>query len=254
MKRPNKNVKRLRSRGSAARDMTPAHGDTTPSIQRTELVREWVTPLFFVNFDGVEAMNRDLSAAILRKEDTFAKLTRPVKATPQYWSRFSSFHYRQDLFSWRGRAIQRLREMVLSAVDQFANQYLEGQELRVTRLAAWANVNRAGDWNGPHNHFGGEQCLSGVYWVSPGHEPSDMFDLDGNLVFLDPRGYGYPARYDVVVAPKAGQMVLQPSWLAHLVTPRRSTGLRISIAFDVFVERNPWWNLKGHIRPTGASL
>lgn len=253
MNRPAKPLKSARRQGSAARDKGPLHLNKIPPIQRTELVREWATPLLFVEFNGIRSLNRELATLILSKEREFAKVTRPSKRTPQYWSHFSSFHYRQDLFSWRGKAIQRLRGMVEQAVDQFAQRCLDGQELRVTRLAAWANVNRTGDWNGPHNHFGGEQCLSGVYWVSPGHEPADMYDLDGQLVFMDPRGYGYPARYDVVIRPKSGQMLLQPSWLAHFVTPRRSAGPRISIAFDVFVERNPWWNLKGQIRPSGLS-
>lgn len=240
-----------RKRPRARQDATSNGVAGAPVITNADLVQEWVTPLFFAAFADVDVLNRQLTALILRKEQQFAERERPKKLTPQYWNHFASFHYRQDLFSWRSPAIRQLKRMVLVAVERFAKEYFSDGELRVTRLAGWANVNRCGDWNGPHNHFGGDQCLSGVYWVSAGHVPSDMFDLDGNLVFLDPRGYGYGARYDVVVAPRAGQLVLQPSWLAHLVTPKRSEGMRISIAFDVFVERNPWWNLKGRIRQVG---
>jgi hypothetical protein len=218
-----------------------------------ELALEWATPLFVVTFDDVQTLNQQLTATILRKEKQFSKRSKPAKHTPQYWNHFSSFHYRQDLFSWRARPIATLRQMIVEATERFTRRYFGDRNFTVTRLAGWANVSRSGDWHGPHNHFSGGQYLSGVYWISNNRPPSDMFDLDGNLVYLDPRGYGSPARYDVVFGTREGRMVLQPPWLGHIVTPKRSADLRISIAFDIFVDRNPWWDAKAHILPDSDS-
>lgn len=222
---------------------------TKPVHGNDELALEWATPLFVVTFQRTRTLNNELAKLILRKEREFAILPKPNKHTPQFWNHFSSFHYRQDLFAWRSRSVTILKEMVVQATERFSRQYFGDARFTVTRLAAWANVSRVGDWHGPHNHFAGTQYLSGVYWVSGDHQPSTMFDLDGSLVFLDPRGYGPSVRHDLVFGPQAGRMVLQPPWIAHFVTPKRSTGLRISIAFDIFVDRNPWWDSKAHLFP-----
>jgi hypothetical protein len=214
---------------------------------KDNLLLEWATPLFVVTFDGVNDLNKQLARVILQKEREFAAHVRPIKRTPQFWNHFSSFHYRQDLFSWRSRPIGSLKSMIADAASRFTLRYFEDVNIKITRVAGWANVSRVGDWHGPHNHFSGSQFLSGVYWVKNGHMPSDMFDIDGSLVYLDPRGYGSPAKHEVVFGPHPGRMVLQPPWLGHTVTPRRSSGLRISIAFDIFVERNPWWDSKAHV-------
>ena len=72
--------------------------------------------------------------------------------------------------------------------------------------------------------------------------------LGGALEFLDPRGAG-PVMYaphlgfamkgglsggaNEVLQPKAGRMVLFPSWLLHQVRHYRGTAERISIAFNL---------------------
>jgi hypothetical protein len=226
---------------------------TTPGASNDQLLLEWATPLFIVTFDGVDDLNRQLAQVVRRKEKEFAKRAKPAKHTPQYWSHFSAFHYRQDLFAWEDESIATLKLMITDAAQRFTSTYFGESGLVPTRIAGWANINRVGDWHGPHNHFSGDQCLSGVYWVQNGHQPSDVFDLDGSLVYMDPRGYGCPARHELVFGPQPGRMLLQPSWLAHTVTPKRSTGLRISIAFDIFFKRNPWWDTKARLCPTLGS-
>jgi len=107
------------------------------------------------------------------------------------------------------------------------------------KLYAWANVNRAGDFNKVHVHPA--STWSGTYYVDNG-EPTDGA---APLHLFDP----CPARAltfmpkvvqdSVFVHPKPGLMVLFPSYVPHTVFPHEGTGARISIAFNVRREPFP---------------
>ena len=113
------------------------------------------------------------------------------------------------------------------------------------RANMWANINRSGHGNLPHTHPGA--FWSGVYYVDDGGISADP-SLGGALEFLDPRGAG-PVMYaphlgfamkgglsggaNEVLQPKAGRLVLFPSWLLHQVRHYRGTAERISIAFNL---------------------
>ncbi|MGE3652413.1 MAG: putative 2OG-Fe(II) oxygenase, partial [Reyranellaceae bacterium] len=90
---------------------------------------------------------------------------------------------------------------------------------------------------------------SGVYYVDDGGIAADPA-LGGELEFMDPRGAA-PAMYAPQLAfgtpgglsggacesipPRAGRLVMFPSWLLHGVRPYRGTAERISIAFNLSV-------------------
>ncbi|NQW54575.1 MAG: 2OG-Fe(II) oxygenase [Rhodospirillales bacterium] len=113
------------------------------------------------------------------------------------------------------------------------------------RANMWANINRSGHGNLAHTHPGA--FWSGVYYVDDGGIAADP-SLGGALEFMDPRGAA-PVMYaphlgfamkgglsggaNEVLQPKAGRMVLFPSWLLHQVRHYRGTAERISIAFNL---------------------
>ena len=87
---------------------------------------------------------------------------------------------------------------------------------------------------------------SAVYYVDDGGIDADP-SLGGELEFMDPRGPG-PAMYapnlafgsaglsvgaNEVVRPRAGRMVMFPSWVLHQVRPYRGKAERISIALNL---------------------
>jgi uncharacterized protein (TIGR02466 family) len=111
----------------------------------------------------------------------------------------------------------------------------------------WANVNRSGHGNEFHSHPGA--YWSGVYYVDDGGIAEDE-SLGGELEFMDPRGPlpamnaphlavampgGLGAGATERVQPKAGRLVMFPSWLMHQVRPYRGEATRISIAFNLTV-------------------
>ncbi len=200
------------------------------------MLHEWSTPLGVVDFEGVVGLNAGLKEIILRKESEFASIPLLPKGTPQYWNRFSQFHRRQGLLDWGGEPIERLREMIYGAASEFARTGLGIENLQPLRIDAWANVSRKGDWHGLHSHYtrAGE-LISGVYWVYDEREPQSE-ELDGQLIYYDPRGLSIPERYEKIFKPIPGRMLLHPSWLSHAVAPNRFEALRISVAFDIVVQ------------------
>lgn len=133
------------------------------------------------------------------------------------------------------------------------SSYLESCDISYTiqgDIQAWPNVNRRGDYHGPHNH--GWSYLSGTYYVQVPEEGSSGAD-DGNgmqpaaITFSDPRYGAYrhasttntdaDARH--TVHPKPGTLLMWPSPLTHYVHPNHSDDVRISVSFNVVLQ---WHN------------
>lgn len=110
------------------------------------------------------------------------------------------------------------------------------KELPKVKIWEWININRKGNRNTRHNHFGRGIFLSGIYYVKT---PKNS----GNVRFYDPRGsmhmaledYDYyygVANYQYLV-PEPGLCLFFPNWLDHDVEENESDEDRISIAFNV---------------------
>lgn len=101
----------------------------------------------------------------------------------------------------------------------------------------WACINKKGDQNLIHSHTNNYN-LSGVYYVST---PRDC----GEIVFRDPRPGANQAPYRLFkddgdseyFMPSPGMIILFPSYLEHFVLPNRSDEDRISMSFDLTLER-----------------
>ncbi len=104
----------------------------------------------------------------------------------------------------------------------------------------WANINYPGNSNRPHLHP--NSLFSGVYWVKTPEK-------SGNLMLYEPRpgvhttmpnrkeGKLPPELWrEVHYQPKAGTVVMFPSWLWHEVRPNESNDTRISVSFN-FLQR-----------------
>lgn len=110
-------------------------------------------------------------------------------------------------------------------------------------LQAWANLNRFGDYHNLHNHP--HSWLSGTYYVQVPEARTDLpgrSDRDpGAISFFDPRAQAnmnairgdgqVDPEYRVV--PEAGELMLWPAFLHHLVHPNLGKDDRVSISFNV---------------------
>lgn len=116
------------------------------------------------------------------------------------------------------------------------------------QLQGWGNVNRFGDYHNLHNHP--HSWLSGTYYVTVPHTAVDLPGRNdrnpGAISFFDPRPQ---ANMNAIkkdgqvdpehrIQPKAGEILLWPAFLHHLVHPNLSHEERISVSFNVVLHRS----------------
>lgn len=106
------------------------------------------------------------------------------------------------------------------------------------QIIAWINCGLASAHNTAHVHPGAE--LSGVLYVQ-------VPEGSGSIIFRDPRpqsemsqlgqklgGSGHALRPRYEIQPKAGDLLIFPSWLMHQVEPGKNRDeLRIALAFNI---------------------
>ncbi len=191
----------------------------------------WPTMLIKRRLPGFEQPNAGLAEHIAAQEAREA----------DYTARYQE----QNFFGSDHAAVRWLKEQI----DQTTTAFL--QHVRVKRMPTWTlfgwyNVNRYGDHHAPHTHP--KSYLSGTYYVRVPEAAASVDDpraKPGCISFYDPRtaanmvtaGTEYDARPSHVVRPSAGTLLVWPSPLQHCVHPNLSHEQRISISFNLMVNR-----------------
>jgi uncharacterized protein (TIGR02466 family) len=192
----------------------------------------WPTMLVKRQLPGFEEPNAGLAAYILELEG------REANYTVRYLE--------QSFFASERPAVRWLKEQV----DQTATAFLRhcGIERALSwSLISWYNVNRYGDHHAPHTHP--NAYLSGTYYVRVPPAPASVDDPQsrpGCISFYDPRtaanmitvGTESDARAAHVVRPSAGTLLMWPSPVQHYVHPNLAEELRITISFNLMMNRN----------------
>ena len=145
-----------------------------------------------------------------------------------------------NLFAHEHPALGWLQSCTRRAVQDYAHAAGVDYSLDFS-LQAWANVNRFGDYHNLHNHP--HAWLSGTYYVQvpeakpmPGRSDRNP----GAISFYDPRPQAnmLAIRGDPQVdpehriLPRAGEILVWPAFLHHMVHPNLSDELRVSISFN----------------------
>lgn len=202
---------------------------------RVEVLRLFPTPLVIATIPDTVSLNAELRRIILARESANQTVERSNRGGWQ-----SSW----DMHEWGGAPMQRLLAYARAVVDD-ATVDREGNRQKITwRINSWANVNRTGHGNQFHTHPGALWSVS--YYVDDGGIGVDP-SLGGEFEILDPRGVA-PVMYapqltfpgpDFValgeshrLTPRAGVLIVFPSWLLHGVCPYRGNRERISIAIN----------------------
>jgi len=157
-------------------------------------------------------------------------------------NRGGGWHSDKDLQDWREAPVAELkrrvllmtREVVLRTTPQAGRQHLEGWQLE-----AWANVNGFGASNSSHDHRGGNNLWSGIFYVDAGGVDSSPA-LGGLTRFEDRSGVPQeiavgrnPFAREHAIVPETGLMVLFPAALRHYVETYRGRNQRMTIAFNL---------------------
>lgn len=202
----------------------------------SEIVALFSTPVVISDLPEAAALGAELRKVIAGRQ----------KAHPgTQHSNLGGWQSTWDMDRWGGASAIKL----LAIGRNLANRYTtnrEGNPVAITwRANMWANVNKSGHGNEFHSHPGA--FWSGVYYVDDGGIDADP-SLGGELEFMDPRGplpamnaphLGYAMPGGLTggaterIRPKAGRLVMFPSWMIHQVRPYRGTAERISIAFNL---------------------
>ena len=114
---------------------------------------------------------------------------------------------------------------------------LESQIVKITNM--WAIINKNKAFNERHHH--GNSALSAAYYVKAENNA-------GNIVFFDPRQanvFHHPTAKKAndlngqvrSITPKAGTLVLFPSYLEHKVEENLSDEERIVVSFNISLLR-----------------
>lgn len=196
------------------------------------------TPMLTVVWRDSEELNRQLAALFLELERTQPSVRQSNRGGWQSEKNLQTLRHPaiRTLLSWIDVGVYMLSSELVGedAVDRFPEKW---------RTSAWANVNRAGHFNGIHYHVGG--FWSGVYYVAVENGAPDEIG-SGAIGFRSPNQAAMVAnnicapsalqqafRQEVCLQPSAGLMLIFPSWLEHWVNPYSGTEPRISVAFDV---------------------
>jgi uncharacterized protein (TIGR02466 family) len=103
------------------------------------------------------------------------------------------------------------------------------------RVDSWINYFQPGNYEAEHNHFG--NFISGVYYVQ-------AMPNSGDIQFNEPakqkdmwQGLNTQLKSPHRYQPKTGRMFLFPSFVDHMVHRNMTSSTRISIAFNIPMEK-----------------
>jgi uncharacterized protein (TIGR02466 family) len=210
-------------------------GEEGYTLCEEKLVWLFGTPLLSLVWPQVDDLNQRLASLILAAEENLTSVRR---------SNEGGWQSETNLQQWQDPAILTLLKMIDEGAQIMVNS-MRDDDQAATRydcsIVAWANVNRAGHFNGIHFHRG---FLSGVYYVSA--DPDPTYRGQGSIHFKNPNAAPQISRliaapnivrrrfpFHVRVTPEPGRMLVFPSWLEHWVVPHNSLQPRISVAFNV---------------------
>ena len=173
----------------------------------------------------LETLKKDIY--LLRDNDTGFRL-----------SNNKGWHSTSDLFLKKEESFRGVCTTCASSIASIMKSYDENfnHEAIDARFAGWINVNPKGGSNLIHSHPNSH--WSGVLYIQ---QPSDVTGNSGMIEFINPNQEGRDLAgllpkngFDPImrIRPKAGQMVIFPSYLLHSVYPNDSDQDRITIAFN----------------------
>jgi len=142
-------------------------------------------------------------------------------------------HNAPALNAFEGRLRSALDRHIAGLHHEAGHPFL-GRQARAWTLDVWATFLKSGGYQFPHIHPSG--WISGVYYVQvPAAVSSASADQEGWIEFNRPdESFDYTFQPEVLLKqPRAGLLLLFPSYAYHRTIPFESGTDRISIAFDV---------------------
>jgi hypothetical protein len=205
----------------------------------------WPTTTLSVVVKNSDELNSQLAQVILTNEyTTRLKMRDKPNALPA--------GYVSNLLKWKEPSVAEFRDVLLDSVRRYIGMVGDttSPEMKIAGIGCWANVLRSGEGLGIHHHDPG--FISGHYQVRSGNVAGDgAAGESGHTVYFRPgfldRCHGVDAAvtasnlwdrdWRLAIPAQEGRMFLFPSYVRHEVRPYIGLSERISIAFDIFVQK-----------------
>ncbi|WP_439524698.1 TIGR02466 family protein [Marivita sp.] len=195
---------------------------------KMNMTMAFASPIVKVELPNPDALNQKLTAEshALRQESEGT-----VRSNRQGW------HSDTDLMTRPEPGFTQLREFISKVVNTATRSLSPDFDFSAHQLAVmgWVNINPQHAYNVPHEHGG--FLWSGCYYVN---QPKIDSGPSGSIEFLSPLMVS--AEFEILgakcfdrritVRPKAGDLLLFPSYLMHWVYPNDADAERITIAFN----------------------
>lgn len=185
-----------------------------------DIHQTFATPVASFKIENSENLNKGLCDYILnlKKEDN------PQK------SMVNGYHTKEDILKDNNKFIQEFKNIIQHNAESYYGKKFSAN----TRMSAWGMIYGPDSYSVPHGHT--HTDLSSAYYCKV---PNDM--VGGNLSLMDPRP---AAKMDVRFAddsilnikPVEGHGIIFPGWLEHFVEPHKSSGYRICITTNFFID------------------
>lgn len=211
--------------------MTGKNPGTIADMARNGQFEElFATPVFSHVLSDVGTLNAELRELILERERRTPSMSK---------SNQGGWQSAPDFFRWNEPPVAALEYYIGHAIRIATLRLTAQPELQFeVELYGWAAVNRKGHYNTIHVHP--MATWSGVYYVDPGDAPEDA---PGALL-----EFAHPVTASVmtffpnvlpsarVVRPRAGMIILFPSYLQHSVRMYQGESPRICVPFNAHMQ------------------
>ena len=198
-------------------------------MRAIEFIPTFAQPISTFDVELGEEFNKDLIEIIkdlmLNTEQNYAGST------------MGGWRNKGNFFCIEHPIIKKLENVCASAAIYYLEQCQAEINIKehVVGMIGWANWNKKGDYNTPHNHIGAD--VSGCYYIQ---QPDNEKYESGAIEFLDIRNIiplqerlGGPIySKSVRKKPKTGELLVFPSSLTHWVHPNQSDQDRIVVAWN----------------------
>jgi|SRR5262245_6747664 len=223
------------------------------SIVKSQLL--WATPTLTVERKNIRDLNEGLAKIILEKERQIVSQGKPTEVAgiqeglTAHWLEY-------NVLNWRYPEIIEFRRMALSGLREFFKLIGDPDDpgLKISGISCWANVLRFGETLEVHHHD--PAFVSAHYTVrsgmpeNGGRSEISSQRVGGETVYFRPgfldRSHGgeaagltspWDSDWRISAEPSEGKLFYFPSYVRHEVRPNLGARERISIAMDIFVER-----------------
>ena len=150
--------------------------------------------------------------------------------------------YQSENFTTKNNLINNFYNEILPIMHKITLTYQIAYDYQIILLNLWFNVNRKHNFNHPHVH---NSCnFSGIYYLNvPKNSGVLRFNNPDKIIqslsFYEGPFHNYNGSNNsqFVITPEEGLLVIFPSHLEHSVEPNQNDEPRVSIAFNIKINK-----------------